>query len=132
MHWSFQSHDADGAHRARCSLLSHLQKHASDDSDVAAAALVFGELVGNVVRHAPGPIAVDFCWKGNAAILRVVDQGPGYDWSGRRRLPDPYSEFGRGLYIVAKIARSLQVRRLPGRGTEAIAHLPVSPRAERT
>ena len=131
MRWSFESQDAAGAYNARSDLVAHLEIYASDDSDVAAAALVFGELVGNVVRHAPGPISIDLCWQEGVAILHVRDQGPGFDWSGHPQLPNVLAESGRGLFIVQTVARSLHVRRLPTRGTEAIAMLPVTLRGAR-
>ena len=58
-------------------------------------------------------------------MLRVRDDGPGFDWRGAA-LPDAMAESGRGLFIAFAVAHSLKVRRLPGRGTEAIAKLPVS------
>mgnify|MGYP001185099983 CR=1 FL=1 len=126
MRWSFESQDANRAYGARSDLVAYLESRANHDSDVPAAALIFGELVGNVVRHAPGPISIHLHWENGFAVLTVRDQGPGYEWSGRRQLPDVLAESGRGLYIVQTVARSLEVRRLPHRGTEAIALLPVS------
>jgi len=130
MKWSFESQDASGAYSVRSDLLAYLESYATEGSDVEAAALIFGELVGNVVRHAPGPIAVDLHWVDGLAVLRVRDLGPGFDWVGHTMLPDPFSENGRGLYIVASVAQSMQIRRLPERGTEAIVCLPVSLRPE--
>ncbi len=105
----------------------YLQSRAAQGSDLEAAALIFGELVGNVVRHAPGPIAVDVYWEGDMAVLRVIDRGLGFDWDGHAELPDRYAESGRGLFIAHSVARNLRVRRLPaGNGTEATAWLPVA------
>jgi anti-sigma regulatory factor (Ser/Thr protein kinase) len=125
MKWRFESADAARAYHVRQDLLAYLATYASDDSDLAGAGLIFGELVGNVVRHAPGPIAVDIRWEGGFAILRVRDDGPGFDWQVAT-LPADMAESGRGLFIAHAVARSLRVRRLPGRGTEAIAQLPVA------
>ena len=129
MKWRFESADASRAYHVRRDLLAYLATYASDDSDLAGAGLIFGELVGNVVRHAPGPIAVDIRWESGIAVLRVRDHGPGFDWLGAA-LPDAMAESGRGLFIAFSVARSLEVRRLPGRGTEAIAQLPVALNAE--
>jgi len=133
MQWRFESADANRAHYVRRDLLEYLAAYASDDSDLASAGLIYGELVGNVVRHAPGPIAVDVRWEAGVAVLSVRDDGPGFDWRGAE-LPEETAESGRGLYIACAVARSLHVRRLPGRGTEAIAQLPVSlnPHPQRT
>jgi len=130
MKWTFQSDDAEAAYRVRDDLLSYLTARASDDSDLAAAVLIFAELVGNVVRHAPGPIAVDLYWADEHAILRVRDHGPGFEWlSDGPHVPDLFAESGRGLFIVATTARKVHVRRHPERGTEATAYLPIRLRA---
>jgi anti-sigma regulatory factor (Ser/Thr protein kinase) len=123
MRWSFQSEDAVSALRARTDLLAYLTSRATTDSDVESAVLVFGELVGNVVRHAPGPISIEVEWQNGAAVLRVLDCGPGFDFTGASR-PDLFSECGRGLYIVDQIAEQLEIVRLP-KGTQATAYLPV-------
>ena len=126
MQWSFEAADAGRAYGVRRDLLDYLESYASQGSDLEAAALIFGELVGNVVRHAPGPIAVDVYWEAGVAVLRVVDRGPGFDWDGDAHLPERYAESGRGLFIAHSVARNLKVRRVPGNGTEATAWLPVS------
>ena len=125
MRWSFEAADAGRAYGARRDLLAYLQSRAAQGSDLDAAALIFGELVGNVVRHAPGPINVDVYWDADVAVLRVIDRGPGFDWDGHASLPDRYAESGRGLFIAHSVARNLRVRRLPGSGTEATAWLPI-------
>jgi anti-sigma regulatory factor (Ser/Thr protein kinase) len=125
MRWSFESADAGRAYSARDGLLAYLESHADGGSDIEAAALIFGELVGNVVRHAPGPIAIDLSWERGVAVLRVTDRGPGYRWNGAARLPDSTAESGRGLFIVYKVALRLRVSRVRGNGTVATAWLPV-------
>ena len=125
MKWSFESADAGSAYRARGALLDYLASRARIGSDLEAAALIFGELVGNVVRHAPGPIAIDVYWERDVAVLRVADSGPGFHWSGNAKLPDVLAEAGRGLFIAHAVALKLQVTRLPGNGTLATAWLPV-------
>lgn len=110
----------------RRDLLAYLESRATAESDLAGAALIFGELIGNVVRHAPGPIAVDLNWVDGIAVLRVRDHGPGFEWNGSVALPETLAESGRGLYIAHAVARDLQVRRINGNGTEAVAWLPVS------
>ena len=123
MRWSFQSEDAASALRARTDLLAYLASRATSDSDIDSAVLIFGELVGNVVRHAPGPISVEVDWHNGAAVLRVFDCGPGFEFTGTSQ-PDPFSESGRGLFIVDQIAEQLEIVRLP-KGTQATAYLPV-------
>ncbi|HZY98154.1 MAG TPA: ATP-binding protein [Candidatus Baltobacteraceae bacterium] len=123
--WSFEAADAGRAYGVRRNLLAYLRSRSAQGSDLDAAALIFGELVGNVVRHAPGPISIDIFWESDIAVLRVVDRGPGFDWDGHARLPDRFAESGRGLFIAFSVAHNLKVRRIPGNGTEATAWLPV-------
>ena len=125
MEWNFEAADAVSAYRARTSLLAYLESRAGAGSDIEAAALIFGELVGNVVRHAPGPISIDVSWENGYAVLRVIDHGPGYTWNGKAHLPDELAEAGRGLFIAHAVARKLQVARVGGNGTMAVAWLPV-------
>lgn len=124
MKWSFESSDASGAYHVRDDLLAYLEVYATADSDLESAALIFGELVGNVVRHAPGPIAVRLHWEAGTAVLAVRDAGPGFEWD-HASLPDPLAECGRGLFIVQAMARSIEFHRLQPCGTEAVARLPV-------
>ena len=125
MRWSFESTDAGEAYTVRFDVLAYLKSRAALESDLEAAALIFGELVGNVVRHAPGPITVELFWEGGSAVLRVVDKGPGFEWGGCAALPEILAESGRGLFIAQSVSRALKVRRLQGNGTEATAWLPV-------
>ncbi|MDQ2991565.1 MAG: ATP-binding protein [Candidatus Eremiobacteraeota bacterium] len=127
MHWRYESRDAHGAYDVRSELIAHLQARATDDSDIDAAALVFGELVANVVRHAPGPISIALEWDVGIAVLRVRDSGPGFDWRAVET-PEPLAESGRGLFIVRALARHVQVRRCEP-GTEAVVWLPVQHRS---
>lgn len=128
MLWTFESRDAHGAYDARSDLIAHLRARATDDSDIDAAALVFGELVGNVVRHAPGPISIALEWHAGIAVLRVRDSGPGFDWRDVGP-PEPLAESGRGLFIVRALAQHLRVVRRE-RGMEAVAWLPVHRRSD--
>jgi anti-sigma regulatory factor (Ser/Thr protein kinase) len=92
------------------------------DEERDAAELVFGELLGNVVRYAPGPIEVMFDWSEPVPVLHVLDRGPGFTLMPR--LPsDLLSERGRGLFIVWSLAEDFNVtERLDG-GSHARAVL---------
>lgn len=122
-HWSFDAENARAAQDARNDFVTHLREHAAD-GDFEAAEIIFGELIGNVVRHAPGPIDVLVEWTGESPVLHVTDRGPGF--TRRPSLPDdPLKESGRGLYIVETLARSLRFERVPGYGTHIAVELPI-------
>jgi PAS domain S-box-containing protein len=123
-HWSFESADALAAQSVRSSFVAALAREATPDSDLGAAELIFGELTGNVVRYAPGPIEIDLEWTAAGAVLHVLDRGAGFDL--RSTLPDDLmSERGRGLYIVSVLGTELRADRLAGRGNHVRVVLPV-------
>lgn len=120
--WSFDAENAKAAQQARAQLVKYLRERAGESADVGAAELVFGELVGNVVRHAPGPIEVQVEWNGAQPILHIIDRGRGF-------LRDPglpvdvLSESGRGLYIVQQLTDALRIERIAGYGNHVAAVL---------
>ena len=127
--WTFEALDAVGAGGARVSFSRFIARTCTPDSDFVACELIFGELVGNVVRHAPGPVEIVVEWRGDRAMLHIYDRGPGLQWSGPS-LPEAYAEGGRGLYIMSKLARSYDVEPGIGCGTHIAVELPVDRRYE--
>ena len=122
--WWFDAENAQAAHEARTELMAYLRSTART-GDFEAAELVFGELVGNVVRHAPGPIDVQVEWNGEHPVLHVTDRGKGV--VRNPSLPNnPLSECGRGLYIISRLTRALRVERIPGYGNHIAAELNLS------
>jgi len=122
--WTFAASNADRALEARNCFLDYVRAWAVETSDLDAARMVYAELVGNVVRHAPGPIWVGLDWtRERQARLCVRDSGRGF--APTFALPDDeFSESGRGLAIVAAIADTVTVKRDEA-GTIVCATLPV-------
>jgi serine phosphatase RsbU (regulator of sigma subunit)/anti-sigma regulatory factor (Ser/Thr protein kinase) len=116
--WSFHSSDASAAGGVRDDIERLLAARGIVHDDCVAAAVVFGELVGNVVRYAPGQVDVVLDATSAAPVLHVLDQGPGFS-----RLPELprsiFSENGRGLYIVATLAEDFAVTRRERQGSHA-------------
>jgi len=123
MHWSFDARDARSTRDVRDLFIAYLRAKGRADADYAGAELVFGELLGNVARNAPGTVDIEVEWRGDAPVLHVLDRGPGYDRAAA--LPPHFSETGRGLYLVAQLTREFTVTRLPGYGSHARAVLPI-------
>jgi PAS domain S-box-containing protein len=120
--WAFDTNDATAAHSARHSFVNALRDGGVTDGRLDAAELVFGELLGNVVRFAPGPIEIMFDWSEAAPVLHVLDRGPGFTLVPR--LPtDLLSERGRGLYIVWSMAEDFNVTERFDGGSHARAVL---------
>ena len=108
--WTFDNNDAQAAREARHACVDLLQRAGLNDEHLTSAELVLGELVGNVVRHAPGAIDVWLDLSGRAPVIHVLDAGPGFEINPR--LPaDVMSERGRGLYIIAALAEDFTANR---------------------
>jgi anti-sigma regulatory factor (Ser/Thr protein kinase) len=102
MKWAFASEDAEKAHHARDQFMTALRLRAPN-ADYTACEMIFGELVGNVVRHAPGQIRILLDWTGDEALLYVEDGGASFNFNPHLPL-DPLAESGRGLYLVSALA----------------------------
>ena len=130
-HWSVSwSFDATGpaSNGARRAFLAYLgsKNNGGKALDLAAAELIFGELLGNVVRHAPGQVEITLDWTDELPVLHVLDNGPGFQSRrARERLPaDDLSECGRGLFIINACAAQFTIRNRTERGSHACVMLP--------
>jgi anti-sigma regulatory factor (Ser/Thr protein kinase) len=121
--FTFRIADASLANNARTIFQRYLAAQVDANSDIYGAELIFGELLGNVARHAPGAIDVRLRWNGPVAILEVADHGPGYSVDDVH-LPGDLAESRRGLFLVSSFGRDLAVRCEPGRTTTTVT-LPV-------
>lgn len=115
--WRFSTDDAVTAERARPAFVAYLAGRGVAGDALGAAEAVFGELVGNVVRHAPGPIEVDLRSTREGYLLAVRDRGTGFS-PPPPHLPDIFAESGRGLYLVSVLGSPPEVRRRPDGGAE--------------
>jgi len=113
--WEYAADDAAQALQARPEFLAALRA-ASVPCAETAAELVFSELVSNVVKHAPGPIAVKFEVGSDQAFLRVFDRGPGFLL--HLSVPtDLFAESGRGLFLANEFCSELKVETSSKAGT---------------
>jgi anti-sigma regulatory factor (Ser/Thr protein kinase) len=107
---------------ARAEFAAAFREHGGAAEDVAMAEVVFGELVSNTVRYAPGAVEVIVDWSGPEPVLHVLDNGPGF-----RHIsilpPDLLSESGRGLFIVSALTHDFRVSKRPAGGSHARAVL---------
>jgi signal transduction histidine kinase len=102
----FRIADASLASNARRIFRTYLTANSTADSDVDGAEMIFGELVANVSRHAPGRIDVELKWVSTGAVLEIRDRGKGFDF--KVVLPQDDSESSRGLYIVSVLGTNLK------------------------
>ncbi len=127
--WAFETGDHATAQRSRAVFATVLGAGGMFDDDVFTSELIFGELLSNAVRYAPGPVEVVLDWSGaTTAILHFLDRGPGFTLMPR--LPtDLLSERGRGLFLVWSLSEDFNVtKRLDG---GAHARVVLSPRRKR-
>jgi PAS domain-containing protein/anti-sigma regulatory factor (Ser/Thr protein kinase) len=129
--WSFGPGDATVATKVRRELAAVLRSAGATEAEAADAELVFGELLGNVVRHTNGPVEAALDMTNESPILHVLDRGAGFSYYAR--LPkDTLSESGRGLYIASKLARDVIVEPRPEGGSHARVVLAVRKRRPET
>jgi PAS domain S-box-containing protein len=122
--WQFDVRDGRAARAARLAFVAVLAEACRfGDDDAAMAELVFGELLSNVVRYAPGAIEIVLDYtKVDAPILHVLDRGPGFLFAPR--LPsDILSERGRGLFLIWTLTDEINVTKRYGGGAHARAVL---------
>src|SRR6185437_146115 len=117
--------NAQAAEHARGEFLEQLRLHTDNAALLTTGELVFGELIGNVVRHAPGPVEIYLDWDAkNRAVIHVIDTGPPFE-SNRDLPPDILSESGRGLFIIRQVSSHLRVERIAGHGNHVSVELPI-------
>jgi anti-sigma regulatory factor (Ser/Thr protein kinase) len=124
MEWQFRADDARFALSLRHAFVEQLRAQCTPQSDCENAGIILSELVANVVRHAPGPIEISARSDTHGLVtLDVCDTGDGF--TPVPSLPaTPYSESGRGLYIVAQLCARLATSRLTN-GHKVSVVLPV-------
>jgi anti-sigma regulatory factor (Ser/Thr protein kinase) len=122
--WDFSSGVAEDALKARDEFVTALHRQMNRPIDDFVAKLIFTELVGNVIRHAPGPIRISLELDGDEHWLHVFDRGPAFEW--RSALPDdPYVGGGRGLFLISLYAEEVIVER-PAAGGNGV-HIKLKP-----
>lgn len=99
-------------------LVSELARCGYAPEAILNAEIVLAELVGNLVRHAPGEATFVIDGRPGHVVLHVLDDGPGYRFLSR--LPtDTFSERGRGLFLISALAQAFHVTLRPFGGSHA-------------
>jgi len=109
--WTLYVDDARAAVGARSHFVAFLQSVNENGDFIDRAELIFGELLGNVVRHAPGPVEISIVLSDDVMVLHVIDSGPPLILTETHLPDDVLSERGRGLFIVGQLASELCVER---------------------
>ena len=108
--WVLHADRAETALAKRDEFLKALERESGCKRvDRFVAALIYTELVGNVIRHASGPIDIRLSCANREAVIQVYDTGHGFEL--RRSLPKhPLDDHGRGLYLVSQFSKTLDVQ----------------------
>ena len=123
MDWYLNPPSAATATRLRRQITALLTRHSADQSQVWVAEATVGELVGNAVDHAGGPVWVSLDWSDLRPVLTVHDLGPSFDLDPS--LPDTTAERGRGLWLVSQMVSDLAVAAKRNGGKRVTATLPI-------
>jgi len=125
--WRFDAGDPRAGYAVKAEFASIIKRLTNcEPTELYACELIFAELIGNCVRHAPGPLSIALDTT-NGLTLHFIDEGPRFDFAPH--LPcDLWSETGRGLYLIQSLARSVSVSQPPGCGSHISVVLPVDPR----
>lgn len=127
--WYFETDCARDALAGRSLLERYLSDHTREGSDLFPASLVYGELVSNVIKHAPsGGLRVWLEAHEGKFALCINDAGKGFADAQIARPPDDRSESGRGLFIVKQICDEVSWRSVERDGFVIRAVLPLQRR----
>lgn len=109
--WSFNTADAHAARETRHDFVARLHRVYGDDVDLTAAEVVLGELIGNVVRYAPGRACVCVEFDDCGLTIAVKDHGNGFVPTQPHPETNALRESGRGLAIIATLAETVEVEK---------------------
>ena len=122
--FTFRSSDIERVRAVQRAIVEKLSARKYDADTLAACELAFMELVGNAVRYAPGEVNVVLDTSNPAAILHVLDRGPGFTYV-RPEAVEQTRESGRGLFIIAALTEKFFVSHRLGGGSHARVVLPM-------
>lgn len=127
--WYFETDCARDALAGRHLLERYLSDHTADGSDIFPASLVYGELVSNVVKHAPaGGVRVWLEPHRDKFALCINDAGKGFTQREMAASPDDHAESGRGLFIVQQVCEEVSYGNVEHDGFLVRAVLPLDRR----
>jgi len=116
--WRFDPMWADAGRRVRDEIRQTLGSAGFGKRRLLDYDVIFSELLSNIIRYASGTVEVILEKQSDRFVLHILDKGPGFLFIPRLP-PDLFSEFGRGLFLIAKLALNFSVERRPGGGSHA-------------
>ncbi len=123
--WSYDSRNAHEAHLVRREIANFLRTFAPTGEELFRAELIIGEALANTVEHAPGSVRVSVDWTGINPVVTIADAGPGLSRFVPQLPADALNENGRGLFLIASLARDVQIETSSTTGTKLQIFLPI-------
>lgn len=128
--WYFETDTPLDALAGRPLLERYLSDHTCEGTDLFPASVVYGELVSNVVKHAPkGGVRVWLEAHDERYALCINDAGEGFSEKDMRKRQTSDAESGRGLFIVKQICEEVTYGKKPHDGFVVRAVLPLRRRS---
>lgn len=126
--WVLVAADAKDGARLRHAFRDYIEHYGDPASDFDAAEAVYGELVGNCARHAPGGIRIEFRWDDcTLAVLDAADRLRTWPFSP----DDTRAEATHHAYaLISAFTGRIHVMRDPTGGTRASVVLPLTRRSD--
>ncbi|MEO6914089.1 MAG: ATP-binding SpoIIE family protein phosphatase, partial [Candidatus Baltobacteraceae bacterium] len=125
MRWHFASGDRRGAQRVRNDVVDEVRRQSRSEEVAVAAEAVLGELIANIVQHAPGSADIVLQLEIGRLVLHAIDRGCGWIPT-KAESADAFAEAGRGLWLIQNLGGRLELSLLPGFGTHARVVLPMN------
>jgi integral membrane sensor domain MASE1/anti-sigma regulatory factor (Ser/Thr protein kinase) len=122
--WHYDSRSPLSAHALRREITNFIRSLAPSEDELFRAELIIGEALANTVEHASGSVSVDIDWTDAYPVVIVSDAGPGLSHFVATLPADALNENGRGLFLIASLARDVQIEAQPGMGTRMRIVLP--------
>ena len=122
--WCLHSDDQHAVRSAKAELMAIAGASLTSLAATGVADVILAELIGNVVRHAPGAFELVVDMGAAEPVIHILDRGAGFHHTPR--LPqDMTTENGRGIYIVSALSPGFTIERRLGGGSHARAILPL-------
>lgn len=108
----------------RRAMQEYLEEAGVRGDDCSDLVLALDEACANAIRHAfpgrQGRIAVVADVVDGEVVVRVADDGVGFDVSRPPPEPGPYDVSGRGLRIIRQLMTAVELESLPAGGTRIV------------
>lgn len=104
---------------ARAFVCGHARSWGFSPGALSDIALAVGEAVSNSLEHgcqgssSASCVFVSLSWDGKAMVVRVRDEGPGFDPEAVHTADSPLAERGRGLLLMSLLMDRVEHVRLP-------------------